>query len=159
MRTLTRAGYCCLHSEEPFGRFGAERDDDAWLDELDLVVEVRGTGHHFSPPNWPIAGRSAHGNVRDIDVGPTETDVCQEPVEVRAGGPTEGTTFGVLFLTRSLAHDHEISLVVAFAEHDAGARAGEFAPDTCGGEYTEGGQVSAAGRQRHGGNDSGGVDC
>src|SRR5205814_2018329 len=117
-----------LGLQQQLGREVAERDDDARPDELELAVEPRRARLDLVRLRIAIPGRTTLHDVRDVNVGPGEADTLDELGEQLSRPTDERLALQVLLLARTLAHEDQIRVGAADAEHDLRPSAGELAP-------------------------------
>jgi hypothetical protein len=101
---------------------------------------VRLAGGDLGLERIPVLRRPALEDVRQVDVVAPEADAREQRRQQLARLSGERLSALVLVEAGRLAHDHQLRVGVAGAEHDAAARLGERTARTAGGLGGEGGE-------------------
>ncbi len=126
--------------QQPVGAELAETDQHARTDRPDLLLEERLAGQDLGRLGIAVLRRTALDHVRDEHVLARHAQALLDDVRQQLSGPAhEREPLLVLFGPRRLAHEHQLGLRVALAEHDRLAARGERAA------------VAVADRLAHGG--------
>src|SRR5438093_10521924 len=112
-----------LASQERLGRRGAEADDGARLDELDLDIQPGAAGRNLGRVgllmNPALAARlplEVLHDVGDVDRSAIDARSFERAIEQLACGADEWTPGEIFGVARLLAHQHQLGLTRAFAE-------------------------------------------
>jgi hypothetical protein len=121
--TAEFAHWACV-AKEAFDGGGAESDDDAGLDDFDLLSEPREAGAHFVELWLTIASRTG-GHVRaalqdisDVDVIAREPHGIDDFRKELSGASDEGFALRVLIGSGGFADEHEFRIRIADTEDD-----------------------------------------
>ena len=123
-----------------------ERRDDTRLDQLDLPPEMALAGFDLVRQWIPVPRRAAFEDVDDVDVVTRKPDVGEQLVEQLASRAHERDALFVLVKAGSLAHEHEIGVRIARAEHNLSAASCECALGAAGNDLAEGTKLVGAGQ-------------
>src|SRR5215210_3843658 len=127
LRAAVDPGDARALSREQLGGEVAERADHERLEQLDLAEQVRAALLDLAGKRVAIPGRPALEHVGDEHLPALEPDLLEQAVEQLAGAADERPALAVLLHPRGLAHEHELGVRVAHAEHEPRARLGQRA--------------------------------
>ena len=134
-------------AEEAFHGGGAEGDDDAGADEIDLLMEPGAADSHLIGRGLAVAGglaggvRAAFQNIGDVEVVARAAGGLDDFGEQLAGAAHEGLAAFIFIGPRSFPDEEEFAVDIAHAEDDVFARGGEVrAFDAGEGAFAQGGK-------------------
>lgn len=120
-------GLDVLVAKQGVGRESAERDDDFWLEGVDLLEQKRRALLDFVVLGVAILGRAAFEDVGQIDVFSLKPHGDDHLVEELAGVAYEGLSLLVFVCPRGFADEHQACVGVAGSKDDLGAVLAESA--------------------------------
>src|SRR5712691_9426911 len=103
----------------------AERRDDLWLDQLDLLPEVAFARLDLVRQGVTVAGRTAFQGVTHEDIAARESDAREQRVEELPRLADERDALLVLVEAGRLSDEHQVCLRVPRAEDDLCPALGE----------------------------------
>src|SRR5215207_1139198 len=109
--------------EEQAHRKAPQRDNDAWVHDLDLVLEIiAGAYFHFIGQRITVARRAALDHVRDPDICPGHARLFEQLVEEFARRTHKRTSHLIFTRARPFADEHDLGMRGSLAWHSLFAR-------------------------------------
>ena len=97
-------------------------DEQVWVDQLDDTLDERHTGGDFGRSRASIAGRAPEDRVCYEDVGSIQADRGEHLVEQSAARTNERHAAPILFGTRCLTDQHDVSSRIAITKNQVRRR-------------------------------------
>lgn len=107
--------------EQGLRRDAPDAQDQCWIHQLDLSIQIRDAGPHFFGFRIAVAGRSRFQNVRDEHLFPRKPNGLEHGIEQLAGAPDERLALAVFIRTGRFPDDHPAGSAVTHPEHTIGA--------------------------------------
>ena len=103
------------------GADAAEAHDDLGIHQLQLLLQIRGAGFLLRVQRVTVLRRAALDGVGDVDAVAAETDHGQHVVQQLTCLAHKGFAQRILPLAGSFAHEQNLGVGIAHAEHHVGA--------------------------------------
>src|SRR5215207_879986 len=114
--------------EEQTHRKAPQRDDDAWIDDLDLVLKIiAGAGFYLIGQRIAIPRWAALDHIRDPDIRTGHACLFEQLVEEFPRRTDEGTSLLIFTCAGSFANEHDLGMRGPLAGDGFLARAMKFA--------------------------------
>jgi hypothetical protein len=109
-------------SYEAHSRDSTETYDNAGLDETNLLSEIINASILFGGKGIAIFGRSALEDVGYVDVLTVDVNGVKKFVKKLSCSANKGRAAQILLLARSLSHEQDLRIFIAYSENTVGSR-------------------------------------
>src|SRR6266404_4606176 len=128
----TQLAHCAAHSKQAFNSNRAERDQHAWLNNIDLFHQIWAARLHFSRGGRPVPKtarrciRPAFEDVRDVNVFSREIHRLNNFCQQLSGASDEWFALLIFVNTGRFTDEHQIGVGISYPEYCLGPGAGEM---------------------------------
>src|SRR5262249_10851974 len=119
-------------SEQTFDRDCAKRHDNLWLNNLDLLHQIRAASLHLLRCGYAISKSawhrvwSAFENIGDVNVFAGEVHRLENFGQQLSGASDKWFALFILIHAGRFADEHQVGVRISYAENGLRARAGEM---------------------------------